>query len=218
MFPSPFPENISFFCVELSKPPVFPILPEEKIYLNKLSSTRRQIEFAQGRSCAHQALERFKLEAEPIPRNTKTREPCWPEAVRGSITHSGQYVAAAAGLADDFSGIGIDLESLSRVVDFNISRHVCVEKELDWLKTLSPSMANQGLMIIFSAKESIFKCLFPISKTYLYFKDATVEIDEDSDEFTFTLSRKCSGITEAGFKHRGRFSIIDKMLLTSIYL
>ena len=218
MFPSPFPENISFFCAELSTPPVFPLLPEEKTFLNKLSSTRRQIEFSQGRSCAHQALAKFKLEAEPIPRNAKTREPCWPEAVRGSITHSGEYAAAAAGLADDVSGIGIDLESLSRVVDFNISRHVCVEKELEWLKTLSPTKANQGLRIIFSAKESIFKCLFPISKTYLYFKDATVEIDEDSDEFTFTLSRECSGITEAGFQHSGKFSIIDKMLLTAIYL
>ena len=218
MFQSPFPENISFFCAELSTPPVFPLLPEEKTFLNKLSSTRRQIEFSQGRSCAHQALAKFKLEAEPIPRNAKTREPCWPEAVRGSITHSGEYAAAAAGLADDVSGIGIDLESLSRVVDFNISRHVCVEKELEWLKTLSPTKANHGLRIIFSAKESIFKCLFPISKTYLYFKDATVEIDEDSAEFTFTLSRECSGITEAGFRHSGKFSIIDKMLLTAIYL
>jgi 4'-phosphopantetheinyl transferase EntD len=93
-----------------------------------------------------------------------------------------------------------------------------VEQELEWLKTLSPEKANQGLRIIFSAKESIFKCLFPISRTYLYFKDATVEIDEDSAEFTFTISRECSGITEAGFKHSGKFSIIDKMLLTAIYL
>jgi enterobactin synthetase component D len=218
MFPSPFPENISFFCTELSTPTVFPLLPEEEIFLKKLSSTRRQIEFSQGRSCAHQALAKFKLEAEPIPRNAETREPCWPESVRGSITHSGEYAAAAVGMADDVSGIGIDLESLSRVVDFNISRHVCVEQELEWLKTLSPAKANQGLRIIFSAKESIFKCLFPISRTYLYFKDATVEIDEDSAEFTFTISRECSGITEAGFQHSGKFSIINKMLLTSIYL
>jgi enterobactin synthetase component D len=218
MFPSPFPENISFFCAELSTPPVFPLLPEEEIFLKTLSSNKRQTEFSHGRSCAHQALAKFKLESEPIPRNAETREPCWPEAVWGSITHSGEYAAAAVGLSDDVSGIGIDLESLSRVVDFNISRHVCVEQELEWLKTLSPAKANQGLRIIFSAKESIFKCLFPISRTYLYFKDATVEIDEDSAEFTFTISRECSGITEAGFKHSGKFSIIDKMLLTAIYL
>ena len=218
MFTSPFPENISFFCAELSTPPVFPILPEEEIFLKTLSSTKRKIEFSQGRSCAHQALAKFKLEAQPIPRNAETREPCWPESVRGSITHSGKYVAVAVGMADDFSGIGIDLESLSSKVDFNISRHVCVEQELEWLKTLAPEKANQVLRIIFSAKESIFKCLFPISKTHLYFKDATVELDEDNAEFTFALSRECSGITKVGFRHRGNFSIIDKMLLTAIYI
>ena len=218
MFASPFPENIGFFCAELSTPPVFPLLPEEEIFLKTLSSNRRKIEFSQGRSCAHHALAKFKLESEPITRNVKTREPCWPEDVRGSITHSGEYAAAAVGLADNVSGIGIDLESLSRVVDFNISRHVCVDQELEWLKTLTPEKANLGLRIIFSVKESIFKCLFPISRTYLYFKDATVEIDEDSAEFTFTLSRECSGITESGFRHSGKFSIVDKMLLTAIYL
>jgi len=218
MFHSPFPKYISFCCANLSTPPVFPLLPEEENFLKTLSSSKRKTEFSQGRSSAHQALAKFKLESEPILRNAETREPCWPDRIRGSITHSGEYVAAAVGLADDVSGIGIDLESLSRAVDFNISRHVCVEKELEWLKTLSPTKANQGLRIIFSAKESIFKCLFPISKTYLYFKDATVEIDEDSAEFTFTLSRECSGITEAGFQHSGKFSIINKMLLTAIYL
>jgi 4'-phosphopantetheinyl transferase EntD len=218
MFPSPFPKYISFCCANLSTPPVFPLLPEEENFLKTLSSSKRKTEFSQGRSSAHQALAKFKLESEPILRNAETREPCWPDRIRGSITHSGEYVAAAVGLADDVSGIGIDLESLSRAVDFNISRHVCVDKEMEWLKTLAPDQANQALRIIFSAKESIFKCLFPISKTYLYFKDATVTIDEDNAEFTFTLSRECSGITEAGFQHSGKFSIINKMLLTAIYL
>ena len=164
MFPSPFPEYISFFCVDLSTTPVFPLLPEEEEFLKTLSSSKRQTEFSHGRSCAHQALAKFKLEAEPIPRNAETREPCWPKGVRGSITHSGEYAAAAVGLADAVSGIGIDLESLSRPVDFNISRHVCVEQELEWLKTLTAEQANQGLRIIFSAKESIFKCLFRFQK------------------------------------------------------
>ena len=217
MFPSPFPEYISFFCTDFSAPPVFPLLPEEEKFLKTLSSTKRKTEFTLGRSCAHQALSKFKLESEPILRITETREPSWPKDVRGSITHSGKFAAAAVGLVDDVSGIGIDLECLSRVVDFNISRHVCVEKELEWLKSLAPDQAKLGLRIIFSAKESIFKCLFPISKTYLYFKDATVTVDEANTEFTFTLSRECSGITEAGFQNSGKFSIIDEMLLTAIF-
>ena len=218
MFLSPFPEHISFFCTDFSVPLVYPLLREEEEFLEGLSSAKRQSEFSQGRRCAHQALAKFKLESEPILRNTDSKEPCWPKGVLGSITHSGKNAAAAVGMSGDVSGIGIDLECLSRVVDFNISRQVCVEKELEWLKSLTPDQANLGLRIIFSAKESIFKCLFPISKTYLYFKDATVTVDEANTEFTFTLSRECSGITEVGFQHGGKFSIVEKMLLTAIYI
>jgi 4'-phosphopantetheinyl transferase EntD len=218
MFPSPFPEYINFFCSDLATPPVFPLLSEEKKFLSTLGSTKRQAEFSLGRNCAHQALAKFKLESEPILRNAETREPCWPKSVRGSITHSGEFAAAAVGLANDVAGIGIDLENLARDVDFNISRHVCVETELEWLKNLSPELAKRGLRIIFSAKESIFKCLFPISQTYLYFKDATITINEDNSDFSFILSKACSGITKVGFQHKGRFTIKDNMLLTSIYL
>ena len=75
MFPSPFPEYISFFCADLSTPPDFPLLPEEDKFLKTLSSSKRQTEFSHGRSCAHQALAKFKLESEPILRNAETREP-----------------------------------------------------------------------------------------------------------------------------------------------
>ena len=218
MFFSPFPKLISFCYANLTSHPVFPIFPEEEIYLKTIGSKKRQAEFTLGRSCAHQALSKFNLESGAIARNPETREPCWPETIYGSITHSGEFAAAAVGLAKDVSGIGIDLESLSRVVDFNISRHVCVDAEREWLETLSPENKNLGLRIIFSAKESIFKCMFPISKTYLYFKDAEITIDEDNSEFTFVLSKACSGITEVGFQHKGKFSISENMLLTSIYL
>ncbi len=218
MFPSPFPEYINFFCSDLATPPVFPLLPEEEIFLKTIGSSKRQAEFILGRRCVHQALSKFKLESAPVLRNPETREPCWPESVRGSITHSGKMAAAAVGWTKEISGIGIDLESFSREIDFNISRHVCVETELEWLKNLSPELAKRGLRIIFSAKESIFKCLFPISQTYLYFKDATITINEDNSDFSFILSKACSGITKVGFQHKGRFTIKDNMLLTSIYL
>jgi len=158
------------------------------------------------------------MESFPILRNADTREPYWPKSVRGSITHSEGFAAAAVGFAKDVSGIGIDLESLSRVVDFNIRRHVCVDKEREFLESLPTEQANRYLRIIFSAKESIFKCFFPISQTYLYFQDAEIIIDENNSEFSFSLSKACTGITSAGFQHSGRFSIKDDLLLTSIYI
>jgi len=218
MFSSPFPDFISFFCEHLSPSHDFLLNPEEEVISASFGSSKRSAEFSFGRYCAHRALSKFEMESVPILRIAETREPCWPESVRGSITHSEGFAAAAVGLAKDVSGIGIDLESLSRVVDFNIRRHVCVDKEREFLESLPTEQANRYLRIIFSAKESIFKCFFPISQTYLYFQDAEIIIDENNSEFSFSLSKACTGITSAGFQHSGRFSIKDDLLLTSIYI
>ena len=218
MFSSPFPEFISFFCEHLSGSNDFLLLPEEEKISASFSSSKRRTEFSLGRYCAHRALSKFELQSVKILRNAATREPCWPESVRGSITHSDGFAAAAVGLTKDVSGIGIDLESLSRVVDFNIRRHVCVDKEREFLESLPTEQANRYLRIIFSAKESIFKCFFPISQTYLYFQDAEIIIEENNSKFSFLLSKACSGITSAGFQHYGMFSIKDDLLLTSIYI
>ena len=198
--------------------PIFYFVQKKKIFQLHLFLQRDVSEFSLGRYCAHRALSKFELESVPILRNIESREPYWPKSIRGSITHSEGFAAAAVGLTKDVSGIGIDLESLSRVVDFNIRRHVCVDKEREFLESLPTEQANRYLRIIFSAKESIFKCFFPISKTYLYFQDAEIIIDEKNSEFTFLLLKACTGITSAGFQHSGRFSIKDDLLLTSIYI
>jgi len=218
MFSSPFPEFISFFCEHLSSSPDFLLHPEEEKISASFGSSKRRAEFSLGRYCAHRALSKFELESVPILRTAETREPYWPASVRGSITHSEGFAAAAVGMTKDVSGIGIDLESLSRVVDFNIRRHVCVDKEQEFMESLTAEQASRYLRIIFSAKESIFKCFFPISQTYLSFQDAAIIIDEKKFEFSFVLSKACSGITSAGFQHSGRFSIKDDLLLTSVYI
>jgi len=219
MFSSPFPNFINFYCErQLSSRSDYLLLPEETEFLSTLCSSKRRAEFSLGRYCARRALSGFKLESEPILRNPATKEPCWPESIKGSITHSEGLAAAAVGMEKDISGVGIDVENLSRGVNFNIRRHVCVEAERKYLESLSPEQANRDLRIIFSAKESIFKCLFPISRTYLYFQDATVTIDEKNSGFTFILSKACADITPEGFQHYGRYSIAESLLLTSIYI
>ena len=218
MFSSPFPEFISFFCEHLSSSHDFLLHPEEEEISDSFGSSKRRAEFSLGRYCARRALSKFELQSLPILRNMESREPCWPKSVRGSITHSEGFAAVAVGLAKDVSGIGIDLELLSRVVDFNIMRHVCVDNERKLLESLPSEQANRNLRIIFSAKESIFKCFFPISKTYLCFQDAEIIIDEKNCEFSFILSKACSGITSAGFQHFGRYLIKNNLLLTSIYI
>ena len=218
MFSSPFPEFISFYCRQNSPKLDFRLLPEEQAIAEAFGSQKRRAEFTLGRICAHEALSRFGLESEPILRNPETREPCWPDSVWGSITHSAGFAAVAVGLKKEIKGVGIDLESFSRSVDFNIRRLVCVDSELEWLESLPTKQANRALRIIFSAKESIFKCLYPGTKTYLTFKDAAVTINETENNFSFIIFKSCSGIIKQGFPHHGRYSEMNNMLLTSVYI
>ena len=218
MFSSPFPKYISFYCGNISSILDFSLPLEEKKILKTLGSPIRKSEFSLGRLCAHRALSKFKFGSMPILRNPKTREPVWPESVRGSITHSGKFAAVAVGLTKDIFGIGIDLEDLSRRVDFNISKLICVKEELDWLKTFDLEQANLNLRILFSAKESIFKCFFPASNTYLSFKDAVIRINDKNSDFSFVLSKECLGVSKKGFKHKGCYSIKNNFLLTSTYI
>ena len=91
-------------------------------------------------------------------------------------------------------GIGIDMENLNREIKSNICRQVLTEFEIQkWLK--GREEVNRDIKIIFSLKEAIYKCFFPISEIYLGFKDA--EIDE---------------ITDIGFKARLLKSPINKDL------
>ena len=218
MFSSPFPDFISFYCGQNSTNQDFRLLPEEQAIAESFGSQKRRAEFTMGRIYAHGALSRFGLESEPILRNHETREPCWPDSVWGSITHSAGVAAVAVGSKKDIKGVGIDMESLSRSVDFNIRRHVCVDSELEWLESLPTKQANRALRIIFSAKESIFKCIYPSTKTYLSFKDATVSVNETEKNFSFTIFKSLPGIIQQGLPHHGRYSEIDKMLLTCVYI
>ena len=136
MFSSPFPDFISFYCRQNSPKLDFRLLPEEQVIAGSFGSQKRRAEFTLGRVYAHGALSRFGLESEPILRNPETREPCWPDSVWGIITHSAGFAAVAVGLKKEIKGVGIDLESFSRSVDFKIRRHVCDDSELEWLESL----------------------------------------------------------------------------------
>ena len=192
MFDSPFPDFISFYCSQNLHDQEFQLLSEEHAIAESFGSQKRRDEFTHGRICAHRALSSFGLESEPILRNSETREPYWPNSVWGSITHSAGFAAVAVGLKKEINGIGIDLESFSSSLDIKISRHVCVASELEWLESLKIKQARRALRIIFSAKESIFKCLYPKIKTYFSFKDA--EVSEITKEDLFVKKALDQGL------------------------
>ncbi len=139
----------------------------------------RRHEFAHGRTCARAALAALGLADTPIPVGT-TREPVWPDGIVGSITHCGPHAAAVAAHSRVTAGLGIDLES-SEPLETGQVALICQPAERDWLRRHAdqPELAK----LLFSAKESLYKCLWPSVRQFIDFSAIGIRIDTDTGAF-----------------------------------
>jgi len=174
--------------------------PEEQGLVSPRAAEKRRREFSLGRAAAHEAI-RSLLGDSPHPvRKGANGEPLWPEGLVGSITHSGNTAAAAVGRRRDTEGIGIDLEALSKRVSFSISRKVCTEQELGWVQGAGrPEEENLRLRMIFSAKESVYKALFPTGRIFLGFQDAELAWDSRERRFLGRLLKQAGPAYPCGY-------------------
>lgn len=192
-----------------------PLLPAEARWLaGRTLHPQREAEFRAGRACARQALAQLGIHNWPLL-PAPTREPQWPTGVVGSITHSGSYCAAAVASERVCAGLGIDVEAIDRLRD-DMAALICSGREPDRLAARGAE-ARPMLALLFSAKESVFKAVFP--HTRVPFEPADVEIDCDADAGTFraqapaqpALDRICTRI-------EGRFAFAAGHVLTTAWL
>jgi enterobactin synthetase component D len=135
----------------------------------------RRLSFLAGRYCARQAMRRCRpASAETIIAVGKGQAPVWPDGVVGSITHDGQFVSAAVASRDEAAALGIDTESLlTREAADEILPSVARPEELQVVEKAGLERAV-ALTLIFSAKESLFKCLYPSVGRYFDYLDVAV--------------------------------------------
>ena len=108
------------------------------------------------------------------------RAPLWPHGFVGSISHAGELALAVAAPSSLIRAIGVDLEP-ALPLDQELLNRVCRPEELARLQT-SPNPLLQA-KLVFSAKESVYKCLAPLMGIFLEFDD--LEILFDMAERTF---------------------------------
>lgn len=141
----------------------------------------RRREFAHGRACARTALVELGIADTPIPVGA-AREPVWPDGIVGSITHCGLHAAAVAAQRRITAGLGIDLEASEPLEEGQI-RLICRPAEQDWLRQHidnRPELAK----LVFSAKESLYKCLWPSVRQFIEFSAIGIRIDTDAGAFS----------------------------------
>jgi len=146
---------------------------------NSFLSASRRAEFFSGRRCAHAAMRDAGYPGLPILRD-HDRSPLWPLNVLGSITHGASLAAAIVRKPHEpIIGLGIDIEDLSRDVRSDITRYTLTPGEIDRWGDRSEQLSREA-RIIFSIKEAIYKCYFPIHRISLGFQDAEVtDITDD---------------------------------------
>ena len=141
-----------------------------------------------------------------IPKH-EDRSPVWPTGVIGTISHFEQHAAAAVASAAAYRGLGLDLES-PETLSAEIATMVCRPEE---------SGDTADAKLLFSIKEAIYKCIYPVVGHYVDFQEMEVRLDTTNASYSAiphseTLdTRLIAGLQGKYYRH-------DTMVLASAWL
>jgi len=181
---------------------------------------KRQAEYLFGRVAARRALADLGWPEAQVGTGPQ-REPLWPDGVLGAITHTDTFAAATALRAGGFRGIGIDIEAALAPEAMASTEHYAMsQQELQVLRAQSALAYPLALAIAFSAKESIYKALFPTVGRYFGFEavrvDAIHVTDGGQGTLPFTVVETLCPDWRAGHRDHANFTLLDpRTVLTS---
>ncbi len=203
-------------CAEaFTDPPEGFLFPEEAAAVAKAVEKRRR-EFTTGRMCARSALEGLGVPPAPIRRG-ESGAPRWPSGIVGSITHCAGYRGAAVARAHDMLTIGIDAEP-DDALPGGVLDAVSLAGERARLRDLATRMpCTSWDRLLFSAKESVYKAWFPLTRRWLDFADVDITIDPAAETFDARLLvpfPSADGIPVTGFT--GAWLACDGLIVTAI--
>ncbi|MGW3204369.1 4'-phosphopantetheinyl transferase family protein [Streptomyces sp. NPDC001135] len=164
-----------------------PLYPEEAVLVERAVDKRRR-EFAAVRGCARQAMEKLGVPAQPVLTGERGA-PHWPAGLLGSMTHCDGYGAAALARAGDLASLGIDAEPHGPLPD-GVGPAVFLPAEGERLTRLAGRRpAVHWDRILFSAKESVYKAWFPLTRLWLDFSEADITLHPGPGDVSYGTLR-----------------------------
>ena len=109
---------------------------------------------------------------EPVLRGPQ-REPIWPSQIVGSISHCRDLAGAVVADKQRVKSVGLDIETHKQLKP-EIARHICTDQEKSWLAMQDTAQQNLALLLIFSIKEAVFKCVYQATGEHLRFQQCEV--------------------------------------------
>jgi 4'-phosphopantetheinyl transferase EntD len=192
------------YRVTATVPSGFHLMPAELSCCSRFAP-RRLHDFTVGRYAASEALAQLGLERESLPIGDN-REPAWPAGVVGSIAHTDGLAGAVAARRSDICGLGLDLEHVSPIAD--IAKHISTSRERDFLSD-HPSLPDYW-NILFSAKEAIYKCLWPLLRRFISFQDVSLLVDYRHCRYAIASHNDLGPVAD---RLQGYWAISDRMIV-----
>lgn len=151
--------------------------------------TRRRRHFLAGRWCADHALAQAGHGQWHLDRD-EFGLPQWPHGWLGSISHTQGKAMAAVAPVSSFAALGIDVERLMPPERAErLQRRIAAAEELAVLTDLDTA---DGVTLVFSAKEALYKALYPRTRRFMGFDAARLR-HHCGHLLTFELTRNwCS--------------------------
>lgn len=148
---------------------------------------KRRAEYLAGRTLARVAQETLGHTPEQIP-SAENRAPVWPTALAGSISHARGHVAClllprtAGAPGIDIEAIATDnaLSAITKTALLNTDAALLQGSHLPW-----PTAAT----LLFSAKEALYKALFPTVQRFFGFDAARLARPPSDTTLTLELTQ-----------------------------
>lgn len=148
---------------------------------------KRKADHLAGRIAAFHAMKR-----QTIPGIGSSGEPLWPVGISGSISHSGNQAIA---FCREKGLVGIDCEAIIAEAEAREIQDGVINAQEALLLTGCGLPFNLAFTLAFSAKESLFKALFPQVQAWMGFDSACVT-SLAANTLTLTLSRPLPPFTQ----------------------
>jgi enterobactin synthetase component D len=177
---------------------------------------KRLAEYVAGRWCALTAIRAIEPRFDgQIP--TDDRAPRWPAGIVGSITHTAHFAWAVVAPSAQLRSVGIDAESLPSPDGVDAIRSVATSPD-DAPPKIDRIDEATHYALLFSAKESLFKCLHPLVRRMFWYEDAGLSFDHDAGRFHAVLRIDLDAEFRRGVELTGSYFVTAGRVHTAMFL
>jgi 4'-phosphopantetheinyl transferase EntD len=193
------------------------LYPEELALVSNCHEKRRR-EIVASRRCARNALAALGITGFPLLRGPD-RAPIWPPTVVGAITHTdgcpNGYCGVAVAKKDLTLGIGVDAEPAQPLARELWPQILDEHEQYDAQAASVPGIYAH---LVFSAKETTYKLLYPFSGRFLDFSDIHIQVHDQQGIFFADLVGAIHDLRLPDQRLIGRYLVDDELIVTAMAL